>query len=49
MNALIGIGAGPGNLSIAALAQNISRLDIGLLEARRSTARHSGLLFGQAG
>ncbi|MEG9883942.1 MAG: SidA/IucD/PvdA family monooxygenase [Hyphomicrobiales bacterium] len=49
MNSLIGIGAGPGNLSIAALARNIPDLDVRLLEARSSSAWHSGLLFEQTG
>lgn len=41
----IAIGAGPSNLSLAALADSVSTLSVRVLEARSSAAWHPGLLL----
>lgn len=49
MRKIIGIGAGPSNLSLAALAQNVSDVECVLLERKPQVTWHPGLLFETAG
>jgi len=45
---VLAVGAGPANLSLAALADPIAGLDVAVLEARSSVAWHPGLLWGDS-
>lgn len=45
---VLAIGAGPANLSLAALADPVTGLDVSVLEARPSVAWHPGLLWNDS-
>jgi lysine N6-hydroxylase len=45
---VLAIGAGPANLSLAALADPVPGLDVSVLEARSSVAWHPGLLWSDS-
>lgn len=45
---VLAIGAGPANLSLAALAEPVGDLSVSLIEARESVSWHPGLLLGSS-